>query len=175
MPRKSSFFYLIAIGSNQRLPHIGGPRKIVEQAIAALEIAEIDVFHHSTTMMSRPIGPSMRSYANAAAIIETNLAPDALLHQLHAIEYHFGRQRLGQRWRARTLDLDILLWSGGLWVSSDPSLIIPHRELAQRDFALGPACQIAADWYDPSSRLTMRQLFHRLKRPKPLDRCKAAH
>lgn len=175
MARNPPYLYLIAIGSNQRMPHIGSPRQIVEQAIAALETIDIDVFLHSSAFECRPVGPSMRSYANAAALIETALAPDALLYELQAIERHFGRQRVGQRWRARTLDLDILLWSGGIWSGERPALAIPHVSMRQRNFVLGPAAEIAADWRDPLTNLTIRQLFHRLNRPKPLDHRRAAH
>lgn len=170
MAPKPKHLYLIAIGSNQQLPHIGRPRSIVEQAIAALETPDIDVFLHSNISDSRPIGPSTRSYANAAVLIETVLEPDALFNELQAIETHFGRQKKGQRWRARTLDLDIILWSGGLWISANPELCIPHRAFGNRAFVLGPCAQIAPDWRDPMSGRRLRQLFHRLNRPKPLDR-----
>lgn len=175
MAHKPAHLYLIAIGSNQRLTHIGSPKQIVEQAIAALETAEIDVFMHSRVHESRPLGPSQREYANAAVLAESSLAPDALFKELTTIENHFGRQRTGQRWRARTLDLDIILWTGGLWISERPNLQIPHREYAKRAFVLGPSVEIAPDWRDPLTGLTIRQLFHHLNRPKPLDRSQSPH
>jgi 2-amino-4-hydroxy-6-hydroxymethyldihydropteridine diphosphokinase len=67
------------------------------------------------------------------------------------------------------LDLDILLWSGGLWISDNPSLAIPHNQMRKRSFVLGPASQIASDWRDPVSGLSIKHLFHRLMQPKPLD------
>lgn len=153
----------------------GGPRSILQQAIAALEMADIDVFAQSRIIESAPIGPSRRRYANAAALIATDLEPVALLERLGNIERHFGRISLGQRWRARPLDLDIILWSGGLWESAAPDLAIPHPAFRQRGFVLAPAVEIAADWRDPLSGLTVRQLFHRLNRPKPLDHARAPH
>src|SRR3546814_4583193 len=57
------------------------------------------------------------------ALVASSLDPPAMLDRLQAIEAAFGR-RTGQRWSARTLDLDILLWSGGIW--SDDRLVIPH-------------------------------------------------
>ena len=175
MAPKTRYLYLIAIGSNQRLTHIGQPRAIVEQAIAAMETADIDVFLHSSIHQSRPLGPSMRRYANAAAVIESALMPDALLAEIQTIERHFGRERRGQRWLARTLDLDIIMWSGGLWISDNPHLAIPHRSFASRNFVLGPCCEIAPDWRDPLSGFTLRQIFHRHNRSKPLDRREARH
>jgi 2-amino-4-hydroxy-6-hydroxymethyldihydropteridine diphosphokinase len=147
----------------------------VEQAIAALETGEIDVFAVSQTIRSVAMGPSRRCFANAAAIISTRLSPPNLLEQLQAIEAHFGRSQRGQRWQARSLDLDIILWSGGIWTSDHPALAIPHLEMRKRHFVLAPASQIAADWCDPLTGLTIRQLFHRLNRPKPLDRLAKRH
>lgn len=175
MAQKTAFLYLVAMGSNQRLAHIGTPEAVIEQAVAALKTVDIDVFMASSIWRSRPIGPSLRRYANAAVLIESALLPDQLLRRLQEVEIHFGRVRTGQRWRARTLDLDIVLWSGGLWVSDAPDLQIPHRDMAKRSFVLGPCVEIAPDWQDPLSGLTLRQLFHRFNRPKPLDRSQSRH
>ncbi|MDP3782274.1 MAG: 2-amino-4-hydroxy-6-hydroxymethyldihydropteridine diphosphokinase, partial [Sphingopyxis sp.] len=87
-------------------------------------------------------------------------------------EAAFGR-RTGQRWSARTLDLDILLWSGGIW--SDSALTIPHPAIEQRAFVLGPLRAIVPEWQHPLHRRSVRQLAARLARPKPVDRGAAAH
>lgn len=136
---------------------------------------DIDVFMRSSTVSSAPLGPSSRRYANAAVIVSSLLSPPQMLKRLHMIEQHFGRERRGARWRARSLDLDILLWSEGMWITDSPALAIPHPGLRLRSFALGPAAEIAPDWRDPVTGHSLRQLFHRLMRPKPLDRHKAAH
>jgi 2-amino-4-hydroxy-6-hydroxymethyldihydropteridine diphosphokinase len=130
---------------------------------------DIDVFAHSFVIDSAPMGPSLRRYANAAAIVSTSLNPPALLSRLLEIEAHFGRIRRGQPWRARTLDLDIILWSGGMWADTIPDLAIPHPALRFRAFVLTPAAMIAPDWRDPVTGLTIRQLQSRFNRPKPLD------
>jgi 2-amino-4-hydroxy-6-hydroxymethyldihydropteridine diphosphokinase len=172
---KLADLYLIGVGSNQPHPLIGKPANIVSQAITALEMDDIDVFSHSATIASAPLGPSRRQYANAAAIISTALSPPALLNRLQNIEAHFGRVRRGRAWQARTLDLDILLWSGGLWAEHNSQLTIPHPAFAIRDFVLTPAAMIAPDWRDPVTGLTIRQLQTRFNRPKPLDREQVRH
>ncbi|WP_430447366.1 2-amino-4-hydroxy-6-hydroxymethyldihydropteridine diphosphokinase [Sphingorhabdus contaminans] len=158
------------MGSNQPLPHVGRPQQILNQAIAALEMDDIDVFAQSAIVASAPLGPSRRQYANAAAVVATALVPPALLRRLQEIETHFGRTRRGQPWQARTLDLDILLWSQGIWAESHPYLSIPHPALRTRNFVLTPAAMIAPDWRDPVTGLTIRQLQTRFNRPKRLDR-----
>lgn len=136
---------------------------------------DIDVFAQSTVVESAPIGPSRRRYANAAVLVSSTLKPPDLLLRLHEIEAHFGRIRRGRHWQARTLDLDIILWSGGIWADSDPELIIPHPEMRSRDFVLTPAAMIAPCWRDPVTGRTLRQLQSRLTRPKPLDRASLRH
>ncbi len=163
------------MGSNQPHPLIGSPRAIIEQAITALEMDDIDVFAQSAIIESAPIGPSRRRYANAAALVSTTLVPPGLLIRLHEIEAHFGRVRRGRHWGARTLDLDIILWSGGIWADSDPELAIPHPAMRTRDFVLTPAAMIAPRWRDPVTGRTLRQLQSRLTRPKPLDPATQRH
>ncbi len=140
---------------------------MLREVITALEMPDVDVFAQSPVIASGAIGPSQRTYANAASIVATALDPPALLERLHEIEAHFGRDRRGQRWRARVLDLDIILWSGGIW--ADNAVNIPHPAMRARSFVLTPAAMIAPCWRDPVSGLTIRQLQCRLARPKPLD------
>jgi 2-amino-4-hydroxy-6-hydroxymethyldihydropteridine diphosphokinase len=149
-----------------RHPVHGTPRQVIAAALAALGEAELAVEAASPVVASSPLGPSRRRYANAAAIVATDLAPEALLDRLQQIERGFGRRRRGARWRARVLDLDVVLWSGGPWASE--RLTIPHPEFRARDFVLAPAVAIAAKWRDPVTGLTLRQLRRRLTRASAL-------
>jgi 2-amino-4-hydroxy-6-hydroxymethyldihydropteridine diphosphokinase len=144
----------VAIGSNRR-GRAGSPRREVAAAIATLP----GVIAASRIIETAPIGPSIRRYANAVVLIESDLAPDALLDVLQAMERAAGR-RAGRRWGARVLDLDILLWSGGSFAA--PGIIVPHPHFRARDFVLGPLAEIAPGWRDPLTRLTVRQLAARL-------------
>lgn len=139
-----------------RVPGVGGPRQVLEAALVALDAEGLAIKAASPIIDSAPVGPSKRRYANAAAIVTTSLDPPVLLTLLQRIERAFGRRRRGQRWRARPLDLDIVLWSGGAWAT--PSLTIPHRSFRERGFVLCPAVAIAGDWRDPVTRLTIGQL-----------------
>ena len=152
--------YLIALGSNRRHHRFGDPRQVLRAALAALEARGITVLRAAPVITSAPIGPSLRRYANSAALVETMLAPDDLLGVLKAIERAFGRTRGGQRWSSRVLDLDIVLWAGGAW--SSPGLTVPHVAFRERDFVLRPAAQIAPRWRDPLSGRSLRQLAARL-------------
>jgi 2-amino-4-hydroxy-6-hydroxymethyldihydropteridine diphosphokinase len=153
--------YAIGLGSNQPHGRYGAPC-----AILNVVLAELKPVAASAIIETAPIGPSLRTFANAAALIESRLSPPDLLKELKAIERRFGRRR-GQRWGKRVLDLDILLWSGGRWSSA--ALYIPHRRLIERVFALDPLNQIAPEWRIPGHD-TVRQHLARLTRPRPVHR-----
>lgn len=160
--------YLIALGSNMRHVRHGGPRAILLAALAELRARGVAVLRVSPIIASDPIGPSIRRYANGAAVVRSDLAPPQFLHLLKQVEHAFDRQARGQRWRARTLDCDIVLWSGGNFAAND--LVIPHRLFRTRDFVLGPAAAIAPRWRDPVTGLTLRQLHARLTGHRPVPR-----
>ena len=62
------------------------------------------------------------------------------------------------------IDLDIILWSGGSW--GEPALTVPHRLFRGREFVLAPLARVAADWRDPVTGLSVRQLAARLRRKR---------
>lgn len=148
--------YAIAIGSNRRGRH-GAPTREVAAAIAVLGDLGAPVAA-SRIITSAPVGPSIRQFANAVALIDSALAPPQMLARLKQIERAFGRRR-GQRWGARVIDLDIILWSGGMWRARD--LIVPHIAFRSRRFVLDPLVEVAAHWRDPISGFSVRQLVSR--------------
>ncbi|MFL0560775.1 2-amino-4-hydroxy-6-hydroxymethyldihydropteridine diphosphokinase [Sphingomonas sp. 179-I 2A4 NHS] len=152
--------YVIAAGSNRRGRHGTPPAEIA----AALEHIKGRVTA-AAIRSSAPMGPSTRRFANTVALVETRARPEKLLRRLKRIERRFGR-RPGQRWGARVIDLDIILWSGGAF--EGPGLTIPHPAFRERDFVLTPLLDLAADWRDPISGFTVRQLHSRLTRRRPL-------
>ncbi len=163
-PRLLKHLYAIGLGSNQRHHRHGSPRRVIAAAFRHLPGALVA---QSLIGTSRPIGPSQREYANAAALVMSKHSPPDFLRRLKAVEHHFGRRRGGRRWSARVLDLDILLWTGGMW--SSPGVIVPHPQMRLRRFVLRPLEEIAADWCDPLTGLTVRHLRARLDRPRPHD------
>lgn len=141
------------------------PADIIGAALDWLSaIGTIDA--SSRIIASDPVGPSHREYANSAAIITSALTPHAMLDILQSTERMFGRHGRGQRWSARVLDLDIILWSGG--IVADSVLSIPHPEFRRRTFVLGPVTQIAGDWRDPITGLAIKHLNARLTKPRPI-------
>lgn len=78
-------------------------------------------------------------FLNMAAMVETSLAPEALLAFCLELERAGGRERR-ERWGPRTLDIDILTY--GEAVIDQPGLQIPHPRIAERAFVLTPLAEI---------------------------------
>jgi 2-amino-4-hydroxy-6-hydroxymethyldihydropteridine diphosphokinase len=155
--RQATHLYAIAIGSNRRHIRHGRPAGVVEAAIARLD-AEFDLFDASPIILNKAVGGAGRDFANAVALVESDLEPGPMLVALKRFERDFGRRR-GKRWGERVLDLDLVAWDGGRFRSR--TLNIPHPKLGQRDFVLGPLAAIAPAWRIDGS-LNPRHLLSRL-------------
>jgi len=130
----------IGLGSN-----LGDPEQQIRQALIALEsIPRTQLVVSSSLYFSRPMGPQDQpDYMNAVVKLATELSPIELLDALQAIELEAGRVRKDERWGARTLDLDILLF--GDQVINNERLIVPHYGMKEREFVLLPLAEIAPD------------------------------
>jgi 2-amino-4-hydroxy-6-hydroxymethyldihydropteridine diphosphokinase len=159
---RSDKYYAIALGSNRRHGRHGAPRAVLRAALASLGILG-KVEATSKIRVTPALGPAGRSFANAVAILSTTLAPDELLTELKRLERQFGR-RGGRRWGPRVLDLDIILWSEGFWGGPGPT--VPHPGMRERTFVLEPLVEIAPDWSDPLTGLSIRHLLARLRKSR---------
>lgn len=150
--------YAIALGSNRRSRY-GTPADTVRAAADAIGADELSAIRSTPAL-----GPAGRGFANAAAILKSDLEPADLLAMLKSVERDFGR-RGGRRWGPRVLDLDVILWSGGCWEGG--GLVVPHPAFRRRAFVMEPLAELAPDWRDPVSGATVRQLLSVLRRPRP--------
>jgi 2-amino-4-hydroxy-6-hydroxymethyldihydropteridine diphosphokinase len=165
LPQGDHHLYAIGLGSNKPLRGMT-PRDVVAAALHALSAPPLELVEQSPVIASRPLGPSARTYANAAAIVASSLPPLAMLNLLQSIELKFHRRRF-RRWGARTLDLDLLLWSGGK--VQQKRLTVPHPAFRERSFVLEPLGKIAPRWRDPVTGRTIAQLAAMLNRRLPLS------
>lgn len=134
----------IGVGSN-----LSNPRLQVRNAIAQITQAEnITLIRASSLYISKPMGPQDQDdYVNAVVCIETNLAPLELLDTLQAFENEAGRVRKDNRWGARILDLDILLF--GELVMDTQRLTLPHYGIKEREFVIFPLEEITEEFILP--------------------------
>jgi 2-amino-4-hydroxy-6-hydroxymethyldihydropteridine diphosphokinase len=97
---------------------------------------------------SPPMGPQDQpDYVNAVMAVSTDLSALVLLHHLQRIEQAHGRVRTGERWTARTLDLDLLIH--GEHRIETAELTVPHPGLSRRAFVLCPLFEIAPELVVP--------------------------
>jgi len=128
----------IGLGSN-----LSDPKQQIQIALAALtQLKCSEVTLVSSLYFSRPMGPQDQpDYMNAVVALATTLTPLALLDELQTIENKSGRVRKDNRWGARILDLDILLYDNE--VISHERLTVPHYGLELREFVLLPLAEIS--------------------------------
>ncbi len=129
----------IALGSN-----LSDPASQLRAALKQLNsLPHCHITAISSVYRSTAVGPGEQpDYLNAVVKITTSLPPPQLLDATQVIEQSQGRVR-EQRWAARTLDLDILLY--GCEKIDTPSLKIPHPRMAKRNFVLYPLAEIAGE------------------------------
>lgn len=118
----------IALGSN-----LGDRNQILARARLALAaLPGSRVVAESSVEETAPVSDVPQgAYLNQMVALETALSPHELLAALHRIEHDEGRVRT-VHWGPRTLDLDIVRY--GDERVQDPDLVIPHPQLAHRDW-----------------------------------------
>ena len=130
----------IGLGSNlgnERNGIFESPKKQLLNAIQSIDNqTTIHLLRTSHFYQTQAIGPGDQpDYINAAIKIETSLSANQLLLALQSIENQQGRVRK-ERWGARTLDLDILVFDQ--LIENSEQLILPHPRAHERAFVLAP-------------------------------------
>jgi 2-amino-4-hydroxy-6-hydroxymethyldihydropteridine diphosphokinase len=127
----------IGIGAN-----LGDRERTIRDALALLAAdSDLEIEAVSTIRETDPVGfVDQPRFLNAAARLQTELPPHALLERLLAVEQRLGRVRGGERYGPRTIDLDLLLY--GDEVVDEPALRVPHPGLAERRFVLEPLAEL---------------------------------
>ncbi|HUT42442.1 MAG TPA: 2-amino-4-hydroxy-6-hydroxymethyldihydropteridine diphosphokinase [Gammaproteobacteria bacterium] len=130
----------IGIGSN-----LEDPVAQVKEALEELAVLPDSLLAaRSSLYSSKPMGPvEQPDYVNAVAALDTLLSAPELLAALQRIETLQGRERSGEQWGPRILDLDLLLY--GKQVIDSDGLKVPHPGLHERDFVIIPLAEIAGN------------------------------
>ena len=87
-------------------------------------------------------------------VVRIRVSPDEwpgnrLLARFFMIEAKLGRERSGDLWEPRPIDIDILLY--GDWKILSPALIVPHQHMRNRAFVLVPLKEIDPEFRFPDN------------------------
>lgn len=144
----------VALGSN-----LGDRGLALDTAVSRLReyLPDLRVSrYHETEPVG--VGPQPR-FLNAAAVGTSRVPAGTLLDAMLVIEASLGRERPSPG-APRTIDLDLILF--GDLVVEEPGLVVPHPRFRDRAFVLEPLAEIAPEWRDPVSGLTVAELLRRL-------------
>lgn len=147
----------IAFGSN-----MGDKEQYIREGIE--EIRKSIYFRNLKTSdlyYSMPYGGvEQDDFVNGVLEVETMLEAEELLEFLHDVEHMANRERI-QHWGPRTLDLDIILFDDEVIDQKD--LVIPHKDMKNRDFVLVPLAQLAGYVRHPIYGITIDEMVQNLK------------
>lgn len=136
----------LGLGSNLK-----SPSRQLSRAVNSLrKLPQTQLVQSSKLYLSHPLGVRAQpSYLNQVILLQTTLSPLKLLQACQSIEAQQQRIRK-QRWGARTIDIDILLYDSK--IIHLKNLQIPHPEMHKRDFVLLPLLEIAPDLHLPQGK-----------------------
>lgn len=165
----------IGIGSNlgDRAAHL----RDATQRVSGLPATRL--MRQSSIYETEPVGDVSGPFLNSVVEIETDLAADALMRRLLAIERAMGRKRTGGRrrtsargpYRPRVIDLDLLFFDNE--VIDEPRLQVPHPRLHERRFVLAPMAELAPTLIHPLRNVSISELLARLRAPERVTLARA--
>jgi 2-amino-4-hydroxy-6-hydroxymethyldihydropteridine diphosphokinase len=147
----SKVFLMLGGNLGDRLKYLTEARFLIEKSIGR-------VISCSSYYETEPWGFVHENlFLNQAVELEANLHPDEILNYVKGIETTLERTRGSERYKARTIDIDILFWDD--LVINTLELTIPHPEMAKRRFVLEPMAEIAPELVHPGLHKTIHQLL----------------
>ncbi|WP_139416295.1 2-amino-4-hydroxy-6-hydroxymethyldihydropteridine diphosphokinase [Agromyces laixinhei] len=134
---------VIAFGANlgDREATIAAAVREIAEA-TGIALVAVSPVYESAAVKDSGVDEDAPRYLNGVIVVETALAPHALLDLLQRIELEHGRERT-EHWGDRTLDLDLIDVDG--IVLDDERLVLPHPRASQRAFVLAPWLDIDPD------------------------------
>lgn len=145
----------LSLGSNQ-----GDRMMYLKKAAEAIQIEIGNIITVSALYETEPWGfYSNEGFINQVISAQTDLSVYQVLDKILFIEQNLGRERFRNpiTYSDRTIDIDILIYSGIILESHD--LTVPHKLMHDRKFVLEPLCEIAPDLIHPLLSETVRNLL----------------
>ena len=108
---------------------------------------------------SKALGFEGENFFNLVAGFDSAESIEGINETLSRIESQLGRVRQDNRFSARTLDLDLLLY--GDTVRHDSKVSLPHPDIRRYAFVLRPLADIAPDLRHPETGLAYAEMWQR--------------
>ena len=146
----------VAFGAN-----LGDAVATVQQALRDVAgLPQTQLVKASSLYRSAPYEAQGPDFINAVALVQTQLSPLALLHDLQALELQSGRERPYIN-APRTLDLDVIFY--GDVTLTTPELTLPHPRWHERAFVLQPLAEVLPERVSAAQLAAVQaQVIHRL-------------
>ncbi len=142
----------ISIGSNiDKEIHIPSSLTALRELFGELVVSSI--------YETEPVGFVGDSFHNLVVQFESELSAKEVAKLLKQIELDHGRSRESQKFSARTLDLDLILY--GDQIISEGRLQIPRDEIERYAFVLEPLAEIASNLLHPICKLSYGNLWQK--------------
>ena len=148
--------YYLNIGTN-----LGDRLANIAAAVAALEQRTGGAVHVSDAVQTPAWGfYSPNEFLNVGVSLKSHIRPLDMLTLLKDIERTMGssvHRDYAGNYADRIIDIDIVAIDE--MVVDEPTLQVPHRHLAQREFFLRPMAQLAPHWMHPLLHKSATQLL----------------
>ncbi len=147
----------VAVGSNIE------PEKNVRAAILRLA-GQARVIGISTVYRTGALGrPEQPCYFNCVVELETDMSPEQIRREiLRPVESSLGRVRTWDKYAARTIDLDLIMYDDMVLETADMQL--PDPDILVRPFLAIPLCELAPGLVLPGSNLHLNEIAAALSR-----------
>lgn len=107
----------------------------------------------SAVYENRPVGFEGDDFLNLVARANTDLDPTSVARELEDIHDIAGRDRQGEKYSPRELDIDLLLYDD--LVADIPGLKVPRPDILNYAFVLRPLAEIAPQLVHPLTGKTL--------------------
>ncbi len=141
----------LSVGSN--IDPVENVRRALELLGSHAEIMGISTVY-LTPAENRPEQPS---YYNCVIEVETEVPPlEFKLSILKEIEKELGRERTGDKFAARPIDLDLILY--GDVVMENEALTLPDPQISRRAFVALPLHELSPELRLPGSGVSIAEI-----------------
>ena len=116
----------------------------------------------SPVYKTQAVGFEGDDFYNLVASFYSDLSPLEIEKELKKIEHQYGRQRNQNKFSARTLDIDLLLYDQEIIHTNGIS--IPRDEVEKYAFVLSPLADLAPELIHPETQKTILEMWTELNK-----------